>query len=117
MILTKLLFSICKLVGAFLLGGVLLWQIVERCGPNQGTLILHVTKFPVDVRIDEAAYPVESIWMTPIVRELSPGRHTVRMLQEGRVLYEEPFALKPGEEIILTAWDGYHDGRSPPQAD
>ena len=117
MILTKLLFSICKLVGALLLAGVILWQVVEHCGPNEGKVIVHVSKTPVDVTIDETTYPVESIWMTPIVCELSPGRHTVWMLQEGRVLYEEPFTLKAGEEIILTAWDGYNDGRSPPQAD
>jgi hypothetical protein len=117
MILTKLLFSICKLVGTLLLAGVILWQVVEQCGPNQGKVIVHVTKARVDVTIDEATYPVGSIWMNPIVCELPPGRHTVRMLQAGRVLYEEPFNLKAGEEIILTAWDGYNDGRSPPQAD
>ena len=109
MILTKLLFSICKLVGALLLAGVILWQVVEQCGPNQCKVILHVPKTPVDVTIDEATYPVGSIRMTPVVCELRPGRHTVRMLQEGRVLYEEPFTLKAGEEIILTAWDGYND--------
>jgi hypothetical protein len=117
MFLTKLLFSICKLVGTLLLAGVILWQVVEQCGPNQGKVIVHVSKAPVHVRIDEATYPVGSIWMSPIVCELSPGRHTLRMLHEGRVLYEEPFTLKAGEEIILVAWDGYNDGRSPPQAD
>ena len=117
MILTKILFSICKLVGTLLLAGVILWQVVEQCGPNQGKVIVHVTKAPVDVTIDETTYPVGSSWMTPIVCELSPGRHTVRMLQDRRVLYEEPFTLKAGEEIILTAWDGYKDGRNPPQAD
>ena len=24
---------------------------------------------------------------------------------------------RAGEEVILTAWDGYNDGRSPPRAD
>ena len=117
MLFKSLLIPVSRLVGSLLLGGVVLWQVVEHCGPTTGRAIVHVTKVHVDVTVDEDTYPVESIWITPIVCELSPGRHTVRTLQEGRILYEEQFTLKPGEEIILTAWDGYRDGRSPPRAD
>ena len=117
MMISSLLIPISRGVGAFLLGGVILWQVAEHCGPSMSTAIVHVSMTPVEVTIDETTFPVESIWMTPVVCDLRPGRHTVRMLQEGRMLYEEQFLLKPGEEIILTAWDGYKDGRSSPETD
>jgi hypothetical protein len=116
MIIPSLCVSITRWVGAFLLGGVILWQVAEHSGPSAGRAIVHVVTPRVDLTVDETTYQVESIWMSPIVCELRPGRHTVRMFREGRLLYEEDFLLKAGEEMILTAWDGYKDGRSPPQA-
>ena len=41
----------------------------------------------------------------------------VRMLQDDRLLYEEQFTLKAGEEIVLAACEGYDDGRSPSRTD
>jgi hypothetical protein len=67
----------------------------------------------VDVSVDDESYRVKSLWESPVVCELRPGRHTVRMIRYGQVLYEEEFTLAAGEERILTAWDGNTDGRSP----
>jgi hypothetical protein len=50
---------------------------------------------------------------TPIVFDLRPGRHSARLVKDGRVVYQEEFLLRGGEEVILMAWDGYDDGRSP----
>ena len=100
-----------------LLGGAILWQVAAHSGPSTGWAIVHVSTPDVVVTVDEATYPVESLWTTPVVFELRPGRHTVRMLRADRVLYEEEFSVIPGEETILSAWDGYKDGRSPRRAD
>jgi hypothetical protein len=96
---------------------MILWQVAERSGPTSGQVIIHVTVPRVHVAVDGAMYWVESMWESPIVGELRPGRHQVRMLQNGRVLYQEEITLAAGEELILTAWDGYTDGRSPGLAD
>jgi hypothetical protein len=109
----SLILSAAKWVSALLLGGGILWQVADHCDATKARLILHVTKRNVDVTVDDATYRVETDWETPLVCELEPGRHTVRMLREGRVLYEEPFTVAPSEEVILTAWDGYRDGRCP----
>ena len=34
------------------------------------------------------------------------------MLQNGHVLFEQEFTLEPGEEVVLTAWEGYNEKRS-----
>jgi hypothetical protein len=116
MSLPSIILSISKRVGALLLGGVILWQVVEHSGPTSATAIIHVATTPSEIAVDEDTYHVESIFMTPLVCEVRPGRHMLRMLQEGRVLYEEPFLLKPGEEVVLVAWDPDDPSRRPAEA-
>jgi hypothetical protein len=117
MLTPKILLSISRRAGALLLGALILWQVAEHSGPMTGRAIVHVATLPANVTVDDVTYNVESLLMSPIVCDLSAGRHTVLMLQQGRVLYEEQFTVKPGEELILTAWDGYKDGRSPAPVD
>jgi hypothetical protein len=109
--------ALVRRVGALLLGGVILWQIAEHCRSTNGQVIVHVAMPQVHVAVDDATYWVENLWESPIVCDLRPGRHRVRMLRNGRVLYQEEFTLAAGEERILTAWDGYTDGRSPKPVD
>ena len=44
---------------------------------------------------------------------LDPGQHLVEMIFEGRIVYREEITIDRGQEIIMAAWDGYDDGRSP----
>jgi hypothetical protein len=109
--------AIGKPVGCLLLGGAILWQVAVYAGPPKGRALVHVSKPLVEVTVDETLYRVEDLDKTPIVCELKPGRHTARMIRDGRVLYEEEFDIAAGEETILAAWDGYTDGRSPGRAE
>jgi hypothetical protein len=96
---------------------MIVWQVAVHSGSTNGQVIVHVAMPQVHVAVDDATYWVENLWESPIVCDLRPGRHQVRMLRDGRVLYQEEFTLAAGEERILTAWDGYTDGRSPKPAD
>ena len=116
MLIQTLCMAFARRVGALLLGGVILWQVSVHCGATQGRAIVHVSTPKVEVAVDGARYRIETLWDTPIVCDLRPGRHTVRMFQSGRVAYEEEFTVAAGQEVILTAWDGYQDGRSPEHA-
>ena len=109
--------ALVRRVGATLLGGTILWQVAEHCCSTNGQVIVHVAMPPAHVAVDDTTYWIENLWGSPIVCELRPGRHQVRMLRNGRVLYQEEFTLASGEERIVTAWDGYTDGRSPKPAD
>jgi hypothetical protein len=117
MLVQTLCLSLIRRVGAFLLGGVVLWQVAEHAGPSKGRAIIHVTNPRADLTVDDAKFSVESLFETPIVCELRPGHHTLRMLRGARVVYQEEFAITAGEDVILTAWDEYRDGRCPGQAD
>jgi hypothetical protein len=41
---------------------------------------------------------------TPIVCELRPGKHTLQMTRNGKMLDEEEFSLSAGGEVVLTSW-------------
>jgi hypothetical protein len=101
----SMMFVVGKGIGAFGLGGAILWQVVIHIGPQYGVAYVHVPTPNVDVMVDDVQYHIETIWETPIVCELSPGLHMLRMCRSGRVLYEENFSLGVGQEIVLTAWE------------
>jgi hypothetical protein len=98
-----------KGLGAFALGGAILWQVTNNCGSTKGMAYVHVVTPGVDVTVDDQRYRVETLWESPIVCELGPGRHTLRMLRSGRVLFEQEFTLDPSQEVVLTAWEGFND--------
>ncbi len=111
MLIRSLLVMIVKGIGALALGGAILWQVTEHCGSRKGIAYVHVSKQQVHVTVDDETYWVETLWDTPIVCELRPGHHMLRMLQSGRVLFEQEFMLDPGQEVVLTAWDGFNENR------
>jgi hypothetical protein len=113
MLKRSILALISKPVGCVVLGGVVLCQVAEHAASSKGRAIVHVTGTGVEIAVDDATYRVNTIMQTPIVCKLVPGRHTVRMLRDDRVLYQEEFIVARDQEVILTAWDGYRDGRSP----
>jgi hypothetical protein len=117
MLFQALCLAMMKRIGGLLLGGLILWQVAEHAGPASGRAIIHVSTPEADLIVDDTRYAVESLWQTPIVCELHPGPHIARMVRDGRVVYQEEFAIAAGEDLILTAWDGYTDGRSPEQGD
>src|SRR5271166_2706242 len=106
-------YALAKRVGALILGTVVLWPVAKHEDRSNGRAIVHVSAAPVDVTVDDAVYPIESLYQTPVVCELGPGCHVARMLRDGLVLYEEEFTITAGQDVILSAWDGYDDGRSP----
>ncbi len=94
-----------KAVGGLALGGAILWQVAAHTGPPNGTAYVHVSTPQVDVMIDRETYHIESLWDSPIVCELAPGKHTVQMSRNGQTLFAEEFTLKAAEEVVLTAWE------------
>ena len=105
MLIQTLMLPMARWLGSLLLGGVILWQVVEHTGSTKGCAIVHVPNVGVEVEVDDARYRIETLWETPVVCELTPGGHTLRLIREGRVVCEEEFAVGRGEEIIVSAWD------------
>jgi hypothetical protein len=99
----SLLWAISKAVGAILLGGAVLWQVALYCGPPNATVCVHVAQGYGDLTIDDATYHVRTMWETPVVRELQPGRHVLRMSRDERQVFEQVFSIAPGEELVLVA--------------
>jgi hypothetical protein len=92
-----------KTAGALLLGGAVLWEVALHCGPPNGKVYVHVTQGYGDLMIDDAMYHVRTMWETPVVCELQPGSHALRMSRDGRQVCTQVFSIDAGEELVLTA--------------
>jgi hypothetical protein len=102
-------FATVKTIALMVLGGAILWQVGAHSGPANGTAYVHVSTPRVDVTVDKKTYHVETLSDSPIVCELRPGKHVLRMTQNGQTLYQQRFTLRPEEELVLTAWESPED--------
>ena len=114
----SMLFAMLNGMATLAVGGVILWQVAIRTGPQNCVAYVHVSKPNVLVTVDGSEYHIETLDQTPIVCELAAGRHLLRMCDTGRVVYEEEFTLTKGEERVLVAWelpkDAPASGDTPP---
>jgi hypothetical protein len=108
------LFAWTRRAVAVVFGSVFLWQVAERADPRGCEAVVHVTEDFVDVTVDGWAYRAGAWTGEPIVFPLRPGRHTLHMSRGGRALFEQGFELRPGEEVVLTAWDASRGPRPDP---
>jgi hypothetical protein len=118
MMIQTVAFALVKRVGTFLLGGVVLWQVAEHAGPSHGQAIVHVMSNHVDLIVDNDSYRIEDLGQSPIVCELRPGPHTVRLRRDGEVRYQEVFEVAAGEDTVLAVSEPHVAGPgSHPPAD
>jgi hypothetical protein len=94
-----------KAVAGLALATTILWQVAAHSGPPNGIAYVHVLASDVRVLIDDATYRVKTHWDSPLVCKVGPGAHVLRMIRDGKTLYEEEFTLSSGEEVVLTAWE------------
>ena len=95
--------KLTKGLAALLLGGATLWWIVEQVGPPGGTAIVHVIEPDVEVIVGGKSF-FEDRPYAVIECPLRAGRHLLLMKRGDRILYEEWFTIRRGEEVILTAY-------------
>lgn len=110
-ILRRIMAAAAKLVLFLLFAAPILWQIAENSGSRRGIAYIHVPKPEVLVTVDAATYWVETLWETPVVCELQPGIHNLKMTKGGLVLYENEFRLAPGEEVVIVAEKDFDPAR------
>ncbi|QDV32943.1 hypothetical protein [Tautonia plasticadhaerens] len=92
-------------VAAGVLGMTMLSSIVAHSKGTSGEVVLHVVEPDVEVIFGGESFRVEGRRYEPIVRELSPGGHRLRVERDGRVLQDEHFRVERGGFLVLTAWD------------
>jgi hypothetical protein len=83
------------------------WQVAQHAGARRAMAIVHVVATDVVVAVDDRAYPIESVAESPLVCELGTGEHVLRMRRGPRLVYEEKFTLRPGQELILAAYESH----------
>ena len=110
----NLMFVTGKGIGAFGLGGAILWYVAVHCGPQNGIAYVHVSIPNVEVMVDDVEYHVETLWECPLMCKLSPGPHRLRMIRNGKTVFEQGFSLGAGKELVLVAWDQTSETRAEP---
>jgi hypothetical protein len=106
--LQRFALGVAKALGACMLGGGILYQVIERVSPDPCIARVHVAKARANITIDDQTFWVNTAWGTPLACKLKPGHHVVRMLEGPNVLFEDEFTLEPGQEIVLAVWDKLH---------
>jgi hypothetical protein len=100
-----------KGIAGLALAAAILWQVVQHSGPRKGTAYVHASATDVDVMVDDVTYHIASFDDIPIVCELDPGKHTLRMTRNEQILYEEEFTVPIGGEVVVAA-HGHADSAS-----
>ena len=101
----KFLIGAGKWAGAFAILGVLTWQAASHPIRLESDVTIHVAVPDVEVWVDDLRFRVVVSQGAPIVCQLPEGVHELTMRKDGVELYRETFAVKEGEDNVLTAWD------------
>jgi len=95
--------GLAKFAGAVVVGIAVCWEAVDQAGPEYSEVVIHVNECDVHISVDDLDFRVDSVADWPVVCNVRPGRHLLRMTRSGEILYEEDFAIRRGEDKILTA--------------
>ncbi len=106
----SLIATLARRLGAVCLALVIFWLVARHAGPQRGTAIVHVLQPNVVVSVDGESYPVDSIAQSPIVCDLEPGHHVVKVRHGRMLLGEEEFTVEAGQEVVLCP---FHDPENP----
>jgi hypothetical protein len=99
------LIELGRRLGAVVLGGTLIWQVIERTGPRNCEAVVHFAEPGLIVLVDGWRCEEGADLSAPVAWPLRPGAHRLQVAKEGKVVLEEDFSLEPGGQTVLIAHD------------
>ncbi len=96
----SLIATMAKRVGIVCVVFLIAWHLIHNQS-SKGKAIVHVPKAGVVVSIDNLMFPVPSMAEAPVVCELSPGRHRVKIYHGLLTLGDQRFFVEPGKDAVL----------------
>jgi hypothetical protein len=89
-----------------LLGAAAWWFVAVNSGPPTGTAVLHIMAFDEDAEavVGGQVVPIRRHTIDAVPLELPVGTYDLIVRRGATILSREPFEVKGGEEVILTAW-------------
>lgn len=99
--------------GGGLLGLAVLGWVVDRAGYSDVEVVIQVVEPDVEVAVGGQTFAIRGQRDAPIVCELPPGWHRLVMRRGDRVLFEEDFEVRPGKNVVRTAYDPERVGDGP----
>jgi Na+-transporting NADH:ubiquinone oxidoreductase subunit NqrB len=82
-----------------------LWHITVMLtsGVDYGKVLVYVSEQPSILTIDRQHYSITKQVSLPLICELRPGEHQLRLEQNGRKVYEHSFTVEARREQTLFA--------------
>lgn len=96
----SLIATMAKRVGMVCVVCLITWHLIHNQSSN-GKAIVHVPKAGVVVSIDNLRFPVLSMADAPVICELAPGSHRVKIHHGTLTLGDERFLVEPGKDAVL----------------
>jgi hypothetical protein len=93
-----------RLAWALVASAILAW-VAAHSAPGRAEVVVHVSEANVEVSLGGRTFRIEERRFDPIVCELPAGCHVLVMTRHGRILYQEFFDVRPGQSLVLTAWN------------
>jgi hypothetical protein len=100
----RILVSFLHYTATLAIGGVVVWQVATYGDRRHGQAVVHVEVADVELEIDGDRRLIDAIPYAPLVFELKPGWHSLRMTRADGVTFSQPFEVQPGEDSVLVAW-------------
>jgi hypothetical protein len=92
-----------KIIGALVLGGTILSWVADQAAQDESTVVVHVIEPDVIVTVGDRSFANDRPFGV-IECRLRSDRYLLRMQRGDRILHEEWFTARPGENLVLTAW-------------
>ena len=99
-----LVWKIGRMALAGILAACVLGAMVDKVISGKRSVVVHVVEPDVELRIDDAEYPILGTVYDPIECQLSPGTHRLVMSRGPEILLDQPFVVERGRDLVLTAW-------------
>lgn len=91
-----------KAMTSLVMGLLLLGFMVERAGPQNGSVVIHVTEPDVLITIDDWTERVEGWAGAPLSVDLPKGAHTLVMSRDGVELDRQEIMITVGGSLVVT---------------
>ncbi len=95
-----------RLVAVIGLAVAIFAQVARHSAEPEGQVVVHLVDVGVEVSVDEEeARPVDNFMELPLVFDLHPGKHRLRLWRDGTMIDDQECQVEPGRDVVMALLD------------